>query len=447
MRGLMPTTHTSFLAVSVALTFVVLPGRDANAAAPSYKVTDLGVNGGIFADVGDINNSGQIVGVMFPEGISAGGTYPDGSINRAFCTDDPVLDRVADNLGLPSSLQSAGGNSYAMRVNNSGQILAWAIALNATGPYVPWHSYVIPSSGTLTNATDLGTLGGDYNYANGLNDLGQVVGRVGFTSNSPWHAYLYTFGSPLKDLGTLGGLYSEAYGINNLGQITGTAENSARFPRAFRTAPNATIALTNDLGSLGGKYVNGRVINDAGQVAGLASIADESASHLFRTEPNADINPATDDLGTLSGGTHIVPLDINSFGDLVGWGNCSNSSQHAFVVLGSTLYDLNNLIDPSLGITLQVAAGINDRGDIVARGTISGSDYAHAFLLKPIVLLSISLVGNQVIVSWSPSATSWTLQTNNNPATGTWGDYVGVVSDNHVTNSVSAANLFYRLKQ
>jgi len=62
-------------------------------------------------------------------------------------------------------------------------------------------------------------------------------------------------------------------------------------------------------------------------------------------------------------------------------------------------------------------------------------------------LLTITYSGNQAIVSWSPSVTGWTLQTNNNLATGTWGNYAGQVSNNRVTNSPSQGNLFFRLKQ
>jgi probable HAF family extracellular repeat protein len=316
---------------------------------------------------------------MFPP---LGQKYPDGSTNRAFRTDDAVLDRVADDLGLPASLQASGGNSVSARINNVGQVLAMAIPLGTSSPLPPWNAYLVAPGQTMTSAPNLGTAAGSHNYCNGLNDLGQVVGQVGFSADQPWHAYLKTPGSSLTDLGTLGGLYSEAFGINNSGQVTGSAENAARFPRAFRTAPNSVIQAADDLGSLGGKYIHGRVINDAGQVAGDSSITNESASHLFRTAPNADINPATDDLGTLPGGTQIEPDDINAAGDIVGWGNRTGSSQHAFVVLGSTLYDLNDLIDPSLGITLEVASGINDFGDIVARGVINGGDgNDRAFLL------------------------------------------------------------------
>ena len=62
-------------------------------------------------------------------------------------------------------------------------------------------------------------------------------------------------------------------------------------------------------------------------------------------------------------------------------------------------------------------------------------------------LLSITHAGNQAIVSWDSSVTGWTLQTNNNLATGTWGNYTGAVVTNRVTNSPPTGTLFFRLKQ
>jgi hypothetical protein len=43
--------------------------------------------------------------------------------------------------------------------------------------------------------------------------------------------------------------------------------------------------------------------------------------------------------------------------------------------------------------------------------------------------------------------TGWTLQTNNNLGTGTWGNYGGTVVNNSVTNSTPTGNLFFRLTQ
>jgi hypothetical protein len=52
---------------------------------------------------------------------------------------------------------------------------------------------------------------------------------------------------------------------------------------------------------------------------------------------------------------------------------------------------------------------------------------------------------NQVIVSWDPSITGWTLQTNNNLSIGTWGNYLGPVVNNRATNAPPTGTVFFRL--
>jgi hypothetical protein len=59
--------------------------------------------------------------------------------------------------------------------------------------------------------------------------------------------------------------------------------------------------------------------------------------------------------------------------------------------------------------------------------------------------LIITYSGNQAVVSWDPSATGWTLQTNNNLAAGVWGNYLGLIVNNSITNSPPKGNLFFRL--
>ena len=61
-------------------------------------------------------------------------------------------------------------------------------------------------------------------------------------------------------------------------------------------------------------------------------------------------------------------------------------------------------------------------------------------------LLTITYVGNQAIVSWPLSAAGFTLQTNNNLATGAWNDFTGTVVNNRVTNAPPAGTVFFRLK-
>ena len=61
--------------------------------------------------------------------------------------------------------------------------------------------------------------------------------------------------------------------------------------------------------------------------------------------------------------------------------------------------------------------------------------------------LTIKYSGNQAIISWPPSVTGWTLQTNTTVAGGSWGNYLGPVANNSVTNSPPRGNLFFRLTQ
>ena len=90
-----------------------------------------------------------------------------------------------------------------------------------------------------------------------------------------------------------------------------------------------------------------------------------------------------------------------------------------------------------------------------ASGAMSGGQYSvtggfwslFAVQTPGAPLLTITYSGNQAIVSWPSSVTGWTLQTNNNLATGTWGNYAGSVVNNSATNSPMAGNLFFRLKQ
>lgn len=90
-----------------------------------------------------------------------------------------------------------------------------------------------------------------------------------------------------------------------------------------------------------------------------------------------------------------------------------------------------------------------------AGGGLSGGNYMvtggfwsiYAVQTPGAPTLMITKIGNQVIVSWDPSVTGYTLQTNANLATPMWGNYAGTVVNNTVTNSPPVGNLFFRLKQ
>lgn len=79
------------------------------------------------------------------------------------------------------------------------------------------------------------------------------------------------------------------------------------------------------------------------------------------------------DLGTL-GGLSSAGLGINRHGEVVGTAQDNNQADRAFPYADGTLYDLNSLVVsglPSTAILVQ-AAGINDRGQIVANAFCLG---------------------------------------------------------------------------
>ena len=106
----------------------------------------------------------------------------------------------------------------------------------------------------------------------------------------------------------------------------------------------------------------------------------------------------------------------------------------------------------STGGTYAVSGTI---GQPDASSAMTGGSYAltggfwalYAVQAPGAPLLTITYSGNQAIVSWPSSVTGWTLQTNINLSTATWGNYVGNSSNNRATNAPPKGNVFFRLHQ
>jgi probable HAF family extracellular repeat protein/T5SS/PEP-CTERM-associated repeat protein len=357
-------------------------------ARPRYTVTDLGALAGDFSQAWDINDKGQVVGQT-----QVNIATPEGLPYHAFIWERGVMTDVG-TLG--------GYMSIAWGINNAGQVVGWSHTASggdddAAGPAHAAQATAGNGAFLWQNGVmqPLASLGGTNRTARAVNDSGQVVGvadnrDVTDPENPREWARAVRWASGVLDLGTLGGNKSAAHDINNVGQIVGTASIAGDRMHAFLWQ-NGTM---QDLGTLVGDYSEALAINNAGQVVGISSAA--SGWHAFLWDG------AMHSLGTL-GGLESRATDINEHGQVVGESIIGDQRRyHAFLWENGQMKDLNELVPAASGWVLVSAEAINNHGQIVGWGSISGQ--THAFLLTPIAYY------------WdNPSGGAWYTATNWDP--------------------------------
>ncbi len=240
--------------------------------------------------------------------------------------------------------------------------------------------------------TDLGTLGGTFSHANGINNRGVVTGFSTLPDDTAFHAFRWQNGV-MTDLGTLGGLNSLSQDDNHLvserGDIVGFAENSVIDPNGEDDCGLGThleclpfvwsTGVMTALPLLGGNNGSANAINSRGQIVGNAETANPDPICSFdylQVEGALWEKGQVKELPPLSGDPIGNAFSINDNGQVVGATGCITGLIHAVLWQNGTPIDLGNLG----GVSGNIAFDINNQGQVVGQSDLAGDTAHHAFL-------------------------------------------------------------------
>jgi probable HAF family extracellular repeat protein len=246
-------------------------------------------------------------------------------------------------------------------INNSGQVVGFSY--NDSDNSNIRHAFITGPNGV--GMTDLGTFGGKYTDPHAINDSGVViVSTYSDLSIAQVRAFITgPNGVGMTGLNLSGSIDARRFGINDSGQVVGSHNN-----QAFMTGPDG-LGVT-DLGPFKGPHLSdmfsyARDINDSGQVVGYAESPYYGNYHYgFITGP--------DGMGFTNLGV-FTPIAINNSGEAVG---DSTLFSHG----GMTNLNLLDVVI-SAGWSNLYVVDINNYGQMVGYG-IDNNGHYHAFLLS-----------------------------------------------------------------
>jgi probable HAF family extracellular repeat protein len=240
---------------------------------------------------------------------------------------------------------------------------------------------------------DLGTLGGTFSLAGGINNRGDVEGYSTLLGDEHVHAFFWQHGL-MRDLGTLGGPNSFAiYRPSERGQVGGASDTATPDPLGedFCGNGNNLICLPfvwqkgvmTPLPTLTGNNGAADGFNNRGQVVGLAETATidptcVETSQVLETKPVIwEDGEIEEELPTFSEDPDGEAVAINDRGQAIGHsGTCIHPNLHAVLWQDGTAINLGNLG----GTRGNLSVDINNRGQVVGQSNLPGDEAFHAFL-------------------------------------------------------------------
>ena len=243
---------------------------------------------------------------------------------------------------------------------------------------------------TTGSFTDLGTLGGNYSYANAVSADGSVVvGQTQITGGQN-RAFRWT-SAGMVDLGTFGGTFSYANAVSADGSVVvGLAQISGGQNRAFRW----TSAGMVDLGTFGGNYSSSQAVSaDGSVVVGGAEIAG-GQSRAFRWTSAGMVN-----LGTL-GGNYSYAYAVSADGSVVvGEAQIAGGQDRAFRWTSAGMVDLG-----TFGGSNSYARSVSADGSVVVGEAQIAGGQNRAFRWTSAGMVNLGTLGGNYSYATAVSA-------------------------------------------
>jgi len=334
-----------------------------------------------------------------PLGVDTAGTAGDLTFTLTVSTADgsvSATDSFTVSVACSATIVSVDppngeAATYAMAVNDAGQVAAWCGKADA--PFV-WDDGA---------STGMGTLGGAYGVPRDITESGEVslLSKIASGQN---HAVIWSAGT-LYDMqlpGQCGGCNGDMLDTNEAGVSGGWSEWTSPIHSLQATLwhPDGTYEFVTPDG-----YRNGLVqaVGESGDILlavsdgdpyklgstsdGLLMAADGTLTDLGKVGAHPYLRPfAMSAAGIVGWGSgsgpksgflwtggvltdlgSFVPLDINASGDIVG-----ADGGVAILMRGGAAIDLNTLLPDGSGWTLTSARAINANGRVVGTGTFGG---------------------------------------------------------------------------